>query len=244
MGRSRLTVYCIPSINCSCENLRPMTMDASTVAAWLHSHPDFFETHPQLLGDLQLPHPHGTHAVSLSERQLGLLREKNRQLEHRLAEMIHYAEQNDNTSAKVHQLTVLLLQSRDLSALAPALRQFMLTQFEVTQTVLRLWGPLTAFDDATLAPIDPTLQSQITQWNAPYRGPAPPADVLAWCEPGSEPLRSFALLPLRGPAGLFGALLLGATNPTRFTPDMGAFYLTRMAELIALTAWGLAQHPL
>ncbi len=220
-----------------------MTLDASAVAVWLQSHPDFFETHPQILGELQLPHPHGSHAVSLSERQLGLLREKNRQLEQRMAEMIRYAEQNDSTSAKIHQLTLLLLQSKDLPTLIQALRPFMQTQFEVTQTALRLWGPLSDADDPALAPVDATLQSQVAQWSAPYRGPAPPAETLTWCEPCDEPLRSFALLPLRCPAGTIGALLLGATDPARFTPDMGAFYLTRMAELIAVSVWNLAQAP-
>lgn len=218
-----------------------MTLDASAVAAWLQSHPDFFDTHPQILGDLQLPHPHGTHAVSLSERQLSLLREKNRQLEQRMAEMIRYAEQNDSTSAKIQHLSLLLLQTPDLPTLRQTLGPFMHTQFEVDQTVLRLWGPLSPFDDPASTPVDPPLQSQIGLWSAPYRGPAPPAEVLSWCESRNEPLQSFAVLPLRASVGLIGALLLGAWDHSRFTPDMGAFYLARMAELIAVTVCDLAQ---
>lgn len=220
-----------------------MTLDAASVAAWLQSHPDFFEAYPQVLGELQLPHPHGEHAVSLSERQLILLREKNRLLEQRMGEMIRYAEHNDSTSAKVHQLALQLMQSPDLPTLVPAVRQFMQSQFGVTQAIMRFWGPLREYDDPALPPVDPTLQSQVGELSAPYRGPAPAPGVQQWCEPTTPALLSFALLPLPCPAGHAGALLLAATDSTRFSPDMGAFYLTRMAELIGMAAWVLAQTP-
>jgi len=45
------------------------------------SNPQFFEEHVDTLVQINLPHPHGGRTISLSERQLVALREKNKQLE-------------------------------------------------------------------------------------------------------------------------------------------------------------------
>ena len=45
------------------------TFDEADVAEYLHSHPDFFDRHSDLLMGLKLAHEHGSAAVSLVERQ-------------------------------------------------------------------------------------------------------------------------------------------------------------------------------
>ena len=54
-------------------------MRAEDVAQYLQDHPQFFEEHLDLLAQISLPHPHGGRTISLSERQLVALREKNKQ---------------------------------------------------------------------------------------------------------------------------------------------------------------------
>jgi uncharacterized protein YigA (DUF484 family) len=43
------------------------------VAEWLLATPGFFERYADLLADIQLKNPHGDRAISLQERQLGVL---------------------------------------------------------------------------------------------------------------------------------------------------------------------------
>ena len=51
-------------------------IDEGLIAAYLQSNPEFFERHADLLGTIRLPHGAGG-AVSLVERQVSLLRQKD-----------------------------------------------------------------------------------------------------------------------------------------------------------------------
>ena len=82
---------------------------AEDVAEYLKSNPGFFEQYADLLAQIYVPHPHGGRAVSLAERQMLTLREKNRATESKLAEIIAFGEENDAISEKVHRLAVGLI---------------------------------------------------------------------------------------------------------------------------------------
>ena len=64
--------------------------DADQVAAYLLLNPDFLESHPQVFEALDVPHPTGG-AVSLVERQVAVLRERNRAVTARLDAVIEAA---------------------------------------------------------------------------------------------------------------------------------------------------------
>lgn len=81
------------------------------VADYLKNNPGFFEQYADLMAQIFVPHPHGGRAVSLAERQMLTLREKNRQTESKLAELIAFGEENDQISEKVHRLAVGLVAS-------------------------------------------------------------------------------------------------------------------------------------
>src|SRR5574340_244429 len=70
-------------------------MRAEDVAQYLQDNPQFFEGYTDLLTQIALPHPHGGRTISLSERQMVALREKNKELEKKLQELIEFAREND-----------------------------------------------------------------------------------------------------------------------------------------------------
>ncbi len=84
-------------------------LDAAGVVRYLQDHPEFFADHAELLTALPLASQHGDKAISLAERQLQILRDKLRQLEGKLAELVRFGEENDAISAKVHQLGLALM---------------------------------------------------------------------------------------------------------------------------------------
>ncbi len=86
-----------------------MDIQPEHIAEFLTRHPNFFNDFPTLLAELHIPHPHGTHAVSMGERQLIAMRDKVRMLENKLAELIQFGEENDGISDKLHALTLSLL---------------------------------------------------------------------------------------------------------------------------------------
>ena len=72
----------------------PQHLDSETVAAYLRLHPEFFVQHEELIPELRIPHQPGE-AVSLVERQVKLLRERNIEMRHRLSQLMDVAREND-----------------------------------------------------------------------------------------------------------------------------------------------------
>ena len=60
---------------------------------YLAATPEFFERHPRLLKSLQLPHASGG-TVSLVERQVSILRQKEIKLERQLRELFQVGREN------------------------------------------------------------------------------------------------------------------------------------------------------
>jgi uncharacterized protein YigA (DUF484 family) len=58
------------------ESMTINNLTADIVSDYLREHPDFFEQHPDVLRDLKISHV-GDGAVSLVERQVAVLRERN-----------------------------------------------------------------------------------------------------------------------------------------------------------------------
>ena len=184
-------------------------LDANEVAAYLKSHPEFFDHYAELLAQVQIPDPHGGRAISISDRQLGSLRDRNKQLEAKLAELIRYGEENDAIAEKVHRLTVVLIAAVDYFAVVRALYSHLGGAFAIPHVVLRLWGvgTLEQADHAEFAPVDPATINFANELRHPYCGPSAGTAALAWLGSG---VRSLALVPLRRGDETFGLLALGS----------------------------------
>ena len=75
------------------------------IANYLANTPSFFERHAELLGSVQLTSPHGQRAVSLQERQMEMLRDKIKGLEHKVMEMIRHGQENVAIADRLHRFT-------------------------------------------------------------------------------------------------------------------------------------------
>src|SRR5690554_6996545 len=85
----------------------------AAVADFLQRRPDFFERHDSLLLRLKLPHETNGFTVSLIERQVSMLRQRNAELERQLNDLISVAKANDALIEKIHHLSVRLLRTSD-----------------------------------------------------------------------------------------------------------------------------------
>ena len=96
----------------------------SAVAAWLEQHPAFFESRDHLLLKMTLPHGQSTNnggAVSLVERQVSLLRERNMETRRHLDDLVESAKRNDAIFRKCQRLILSLLEARDSNSFFKAL---------------------------------------------------------------------------------------------------------------------------
>lgn len=204
------------------------------VASYLRDHPEFFGSHPELLSSITVPHHHGGRAISLHERQLEVLREKNRTLERRLADLIRVGEENDAIVDRLQKWTRSMLVVSDPAALPSLVVDGMSTSFAVPQVALRLWGVREACRDLPCAaPVEVEAITLANSLARPYCGPN--ADLLAamWLPEGGAATRSIALLALRKGSDpqAFGMLVLGSADAERFQASMGTAFLERIAEI-------------
>jgi len=208
-------------------------MDAKDVARYLKENPRFFEDYADQIAEIFVPHPHGGHAIPIAERQIITLREKNVELEARLAELIEHGRDNDDISEKLHRSTLALFASPDLETTLAVLYHSLADDFGVPHAAARMWGKMPEQSYMPeLAATSVELREYADGLGAPYCGPAAPFETREWFESG-DACQSFAFLPLRT-ARSFGLLGLASEDPRRFHPGIGTMYLTRLAELASV----------
>ncbi|MDR1854333.1 MAG: DUF484 family protein [Azoarcus sp.] len=200
-------------------------MNADDVVKFLREHPAFLSEHSDLLAVLTVPQSRSGKVISLTERQVQVLRAKVRELEQKLADLIRFGEQNDEISEKVHRLALLLLDAADTEAARRALIASMRDDFAVPHVALRVW----AGDDEE--EVDKSVRRYAASLGRPYCGAPVNADVLGWFGEMSPHVRSVALMPLRRGGHVVGLLALGSEENERFYNDMGTLYLERIGAL-------------
>ena len=207
---------------------------------YLAAHPDFFENHPALLNGLNLPHASGG-AISLVERQVSVLRQKDLKLEKQLKELIGVARANDLLSAKIHELTLQLMAAADLKSTIVALEVGMRSGFGAEHAVLVIFGDPGAFDD-----IDAGRFFRVIEKNADALSPFKTflGGSSARCgqirdsqrdflfQEEAEDVGSAALVPLSRGTDI-GFLAIGSADADRFHPGMSIDFLTRLGDLVA-----------
>ena len=210
------------------------------VQDYLETHPDFFERHSALLGQLELPHGAGG-AVSLVERQVSTLRQKELKAQRQLKELIEVARANDLLSSKIHQMTLQLLAASDFRACVAAVEEAMRSGFSADHSVLVLFGDSTLFEDIDvgrffrvidrsdnrLGPFDTFLKG-----NGPRCGQVRDSQRNFLFHGDAQEIGSVALVPL-GDKARIGFLAIGSADADRFHPGMSIDFLARVGDLVA-----------
>ena len=207
---------------------------------YLEAHPDFFERHSALLGQLELPHGAGG-AVSLVERQVSMLRQKELKLQRQLRDLIEVARDNDVLSAKIHALALQLLAAKDLQGCISSIEEAMRSGFGADHAVLVLFGDATMFEDIkterffrvseragkSMGPFDTFLNGK-----GPRCGQVRDSQRDYLFKEDAEEIGSVALVPLGNKAEI-GFIAIGSTDADRFHPGMSIDFLARVGDLIA-----------
>lgn len=130
------------------------TIDDHYIVNWLISNPDFFIRQEDCLTHLKLTSPYSHRTISLQERQLEILREKVRNLELRIAELLRYGHKNSHILDKLHLWLISLLSQTNLSP--EFLNQSLCQTFSLPFAHLYLW---TCTESSAWRPIADKLDS-------------------------------------------------------------------------------------
>jgi len=216
------------------------TLSDASVAEFLQAHPDFFERNGALLSKLRLPHRRDAGAtVSLVERQVEVLRERNQSLERKLKELVEVARANDALAERIHRLTQRLIRAHTLPDTIGAVETSLREDFDARNSVMVLFLEAARTADphgrflrtAEAGDADMKSFESLLQSGKPRCGQIRDAQRDYLFGKGSVEIGSVALTPL-GSKGALGLLAIGASDAERFHPGMSTEFLTRIGELV------------
>ena len=201
------------------------------IAQYLANNPGFFERNAELLATVQLTSPHGKRAVSLQERQMEMLRERNRGLEHRIMDMVRNSQDNVALFDRLHRYTRCALVPLGVTALPMSLLRSLQHEFMIPQVAMRLWGLGDAHTEQAYArPVTDDVKSFTGSLALPYCGLNSGFEAGEWLD-DSDTIQSLAMIPLHQGDHSFGLLVLGSPDATRYTASMGTEFLVRISEI-------------
>jgi len=219
-------------------------MEEAAIAAYLHEHPDFFNRHESVLNVLRLPHPDGEHAVSMVERQLVSLRDKNYRLEHKLADFIKIGRENDVLIDKIHRLGLRLVKAKHMPGIFTVIESSLRDDFGVDMYSLMIYSDVASENvklfpgsfihsiDRDHAEFNMLFQSVLNSGN-PKCGRLSKAQYkFLFTEKQQAEIGSAALVPL-GKKGEVGMLSVGSSDENHFNPSASTDFLTSMGELVS-----------
>jgi len=211
----------------------PVPLDSETVAAYLRLHPEFFVDHDELIPDLRIPHLPGE-AVSLVERQVKLLRERNIEMRHRLSQLMDVARDNDRLFDKTRRLVLDLLDAGSLEQVISAVEDSLRHEFQVPFVSLVLFdeNPQGVGRSASLAEAQQAIGALLAGNRSVCGALRPQELAFLFGEEESAGVGSAAMVCLNH-QGLHGVLAIGSPDPQHYKSSLGTLFLNYVAEVLS-----------
>lgn len=213
------------------------------VTRYLRENPDFFGRHPMLLTDLSLPHDSGQ-AISLVERQVAILRERNIDMRRRLTHLVGAANTNDTLFEKTRRFTLGILDCEDLDAIDTVLADTLIDDFAADQAQCFISHPngftsrrhLNHCSSAQELPL-----VHLTQTTGLSCGLLRGDEFQRLFGNAAKVDGSAALIRLHH-GQLVGVLAIGSQDPMRFTPEMGTLFIRYIGDVLSRVLARLLTH--
>lgn len=207
-------------------------LDPSLVEQYLRDHPGFFRHRLDLVAELELPHGSGG-AVSLVERQVSLLRERNIEMRNRLATMTHHAHNNDVLFEGTRAAVLALLETEKAADIAAAFTRSVKAHFKVEHCCM-LW--LTDENHlpegcASLQQDAQDILAPILKRHRPLSGTFRSEEMAALFKAANGE-GSAALAPLVANGTLIGVIAVGSDDATRYRSSDGTLFIEHLADVI------------
>lgn len=233
-----MTTQTKPKVSTTAEVRTPKAkVTRENVARYLRTHSDFFKHHSDLIETLSIPHETGV-AVSLVERQVELLRNKNKELDQKLQQLIKIAKDNETVSTRLHTITLGLVSIRGFDESLSGIHDLMHADFPGTVVNLRLFDALPETEVKDCEAMEKSLQkSKLVQdlFSSRRRGVAfltkRQIENVFGKDKQEKPIRSAAAVALKKNEQL-GVLFLGSTDANRFQNGMGTLFLGNLGEIL------------
>jgi uncharacterized protein YigA (DUF484 family) len=211
------------------------------VSEYLKAHPDFWVDKLDLLADMNLPHNPSGQTISLVERQVSVLRERNVEVRHRLNRLIENARANDVLFDKTKRLTLSLLNTKKLDDCLNALFFGLQQEFDIHfSQVLIIADPDIHIPSSTnkqarlvgTEQIDEHLPKIINNRRA-ICGQLNDSEKEFIFESKASEIGSTAIAPLYFENRTIGAIAIANRDPDFYRSSMNTLFLNYIADVLS-----------
>ena len=204
------------------------------VREFLRGNPDFLDKNTDILETMVLPHNSGK-AISLVERQVGVMRDRNSEMRSRLDNMLQTAKENDLLFEKTKRLVLNLLEAKTLGALVEAVYDSLGKDYGIEFYSLTLFGdekklPRTMAQIASTEKANERVGTLIGA-NRAVCGILREDEMMFLFGERGRQVGSVAAVPLRYDS-LYGILAVGNRDPNFYKSSMGTLFLSYIAEIL------------
>lgn len=207
-------------------------LDDTQVAEYLRQHPGFFSDKEELLVSMTVPHAAGQ-AVSLVEKQLGILRERNSELRNRLSKLIDSARSNDRLFSHSRKLVLSLLDCKNSAQAVDVIYASFARDFgiETTQILLFDNNTISRARNESLIVADREI-GRYLKARQTVGGGLTKDEIRFVFADNAERVGSAALSVLAY-GEVYGVLAIGNEDPNFYNSDMGTLFLNYIAEVLS-----------
>jgi len=201
------------------------------VREYLKNHDDFLQRHPDMLDYQHISHASGS-AISLVEKQVSVLRERNMDMRQRLKALTANARDNDILYEQTRALVLKLLEADSIEALYSIFTASMATDFRVEHASMILYGDHSS-NAGWRMETQETVKAEI---GSLFRGHkavcgALRKEELEFLFTEGSGVGSAAVMPLSNSEQL-GLIAVGSSDANHYNSKVGTLFLSHIAEVI------------
>lgn len=204
------------------------------VRDYLGQHPDFFEQNPDVFEAINISHDSGK-AISLVERQVIQIRERNKDLSGQIDQILSTAQENEVLMKKTKRLVLNLIKANDLNSLIKALNVSLKSDFSTEFFSLTLIdnGSISSKTSANIISkndAEENIGTLITAKKA-VCGVRSDKEIALLFGKQADNIGSIIALPLKN-TDTFGFLALGHSDSEFYSDKIGTVFIDYIGDLL------------
>ena len=210
--------------------------DPGLVREYLLENPDFFVEHSELLTEINLPHGQQG-AISLVEKQVLMLRERDKASRIKLDEFLKAAKENDDIYKKSQFMILGLVEASDQSSFLKNLEKGFKRDFKSSAYSLLIFGDepkqINHFTSIVSKDTAKEYVASLIRSTKPTLGVLRPAEQDFLFRHQSEKVKSAVVLSVREGRNQIALLAIGNSDPNYFKAGMGTLFVQFIADVLA-----------
>ncbi|MFT5562220.1 MAG: hypothetical protein ACJAXW_004315 [Candidatus Azotimanducaceae bacterium] len=213
-----------------------IVIEESAVETYLRENPDFFVTHNDLLTEITLPHGESG-SISLVEKQVSVLRDRNKESRKRLDEYLKTAKHNDDVFKKCQYMILGLIESDDQESFLKNMEKGFKRDFKSNAYSLMIFGDkprqINHFTNVITRSSANEYVSSLIRSTKPTLGTLRPAEQDFLFRHQSDKVKSAVVMSVREGREQLALLAIGSSDANYFKPGMGTLFIGFIADALA-----------